>query len=95
MAGIDASRNGGGASRLGHDGAVVAEDDKRQSGWLVLTILSAVMVALSLIALIASLVVGNLEVPLGVPWIVFWYWVAVGAWRRANGRVAPPKPYAT
>ncbi len=57
----------------------------RRVGWLILAAVSSLMAALALLDAVYRLFVGE---PLRLLWLVvgipFWYWIGVGAWRRAN-----------
>jgi hypothetical protein len=67
-----------------HDVDVTGQRRWRQPGWLVLATVATLMAVAGVLDALWRVVhgdfVGLVSLPLG---LLFWYWVGVGAWRRA------------
>jgi hypothetical protein len=52
--------------------------------WFLLAIVSAFFGVGLLVLGIAVLLSGEYTAIFALPWVIFWYWIGVGAWRRGR-----------
>jgi hypothetical protein len=72
--------------------AAVGADGRRPVGWLLLAAFSAVAGVFQLVLGISMLAAGQFAGLFMLPWVAFWYWIGVGAWRRAHEDAVPVPP---